>query len=449
MKINRSDRDSGLDPSASHLRLVLRIVLTALIARLIVVGFVYPGFLAPGRDHWEFGYEAGKIARSIALGHGFGNPYYGVPSGPTAELGPVLPYIMAGIFKLFGIYTKTSAIAMLSLNSLFSSLTCIPIFYMAKRSFGLREARWAAWTWAFFPYAIDFSANSMWDHALIGLLLTCIVWTAMSLQDSSSLAAWAGAGVLCGLAAVANAVILSVLPFLAGWACYQLRKKGKKWLAPAITAAVLMCAVITPWLVRNYRVFHQPILRDNLALTFVTGNVGDAVHWWNQDLDPCGNPAIMADFKARGELAFMAEESSQAKEFLETHPGIFLRRSFRRFVYMWTGYWSFSKKYLQEETFDPANIPFCLVITTIALIGFREMWRKDANRTMPYVLVVVIFPLVYYFTNPALDYRQAFDPEVITLACCAVVSWRFGSEKAPSRTAQDLILVGAEPQSKA
>lgn len=417
-----------LETADSHRRFVLGAALAALAVRLIVVAFVYQGFLAPGRDHWEFAFEAGKIARSIVLGHGFGNPYYGGETGPTAELGPVLPTIMAGIFALFGIYTKAAALAMLALNSLFSALTCIPVFYMAKKSFGVREARWATWIWVFFPYAIYFSADSMWDHVLIALLLTCIFWATLYLQDSQCVWAWAGFGLLCGLTVLANAVVLSVLPFLGGWTCYQLHKQGKRWLVPAITAGAVLCVVVTPWLVRNYRVFHQPVfLRDNFNLTFVSGNVGNARHWWNAALDPCGNPPQMAEFHNVGELAYMAEKSKQAREFIKENPGTFAWRSVRRFVYMWTGYWSFDKGYLQEERFDLANIPFCVAITGIALIGLRKMLQRDADKTMPYVIMLVVFPLVYYITNPELGYRQPIDPEIVTLASCAIVSWRTGS----------------------
>jgi len=36
-----------------------------------------------GDDHFGFGWEMGRIARSIALGEGFSNPYGG-HTGPTA-----------------------------------------------------------------------------------------------------------------------------------------------------------------------------------------------------------------------------------------------------------------------------------------------------------------------------------------------------------------------------
>ena len=83
-------------------------VLTALALRLVVVGFVYPGFLDPGRDHWEFGYEMGKIAYSIANGHGFANPYW-IETGPTAMITPIYPYLISSVFLLFGAYSKAAA----------------------------------------------------------------------------------------------------------------------------------------------------------------------------------------------------------------------------------------------------------------------------------------------------------------------------------------------------
>src|SRR5271155_4273887 len=80
-------------------------VLVALFLRLVVMSFLYPERTDPYRDHWRLGGEAGRIARSIAEGEGFSNPLFG-KTGPTAWLAPVFPYLLAGIFKIFGIYSK-------------------------------------------------------------------------------------------------------------------------------------------------------------------------------------------------------------------------------------------------------------------------------------------------------------------------------------------------------
>src|SRR5580704_12899518 len=76
-----------------------------------------------------FGYETGRIARSIALGKGFSSPL-NVDSGPTIWLTPIYPYILAGIFKLFGVYTYASYLIATTLNLLFAALTCYPIYFI-------------------------------------------------------------------------------------------------------------------------------------------------------------------------------------------------------------------------------------------------------------------------------------------------------------------------------
>jgi hypothetical protein len=99
-------------------RLLSVFVLVALAARLLIVAFTYHEQLDPRRDHWAFGWETGRIARSIALGEGFANPLF-EKTGPTAWMTPVYPYFVAGVFKTFGVYTPTSAILLLFFNSLF------------------------------------------------------------------------------------------------------------------------------------------------------------------------------------------------------------------------------------------------------------------------------------------------------------------------------------------
>src|ERR1700710_1246947 len=55
-------------------------------------------------DHFQFGWEMGRIARALVTGYGFANPFNG-HSGPTAWTPPLYPLLLAGVFKFFGIYT--------------------------------------------------------------------------------------------------------------------------------------------------------------------------------------------------------------------------------------------------------------------------------------------------------------------------------------------------------
>ena len=73
----------------------------ALAVRLAVIPFTYHEWMDPFvLEHWAFG----LIARSIASGHGFGSPF--AETGSSALLPPVYSYLLAGIFKVFGIETQ-------------------------------------------------------------------------------------------------------------------------------------------------------------------------------------------------------------------------------------------------------------------------------------------------------------------------------------------------------
>jgi len=56
-------------------------------------------------DNFGFGWEMGRIGAALATGHGFSNPF-GPATGPTAWEPPLYPYLTAGVFLIFGTYSK-------------------------------------------------------------------------------------------------------------------------------------------------------------------------------------------------------------------------------------------------------------------------------------------------------------------------------------------------------
>src|SRR6202051_968570 len=87
----------------------------------ILIGHTYK--FKSAENNFSFGWETGRIGAAIASGHGFSNPFGG-QTGPTAWESPVYPYLTAGVFHLFGIYSRASAFVLLTINSVFSALTC-------------------------------------------------------------------------------------------------------------------------------------------------------------------------------------------------------------------------------------------------------------------------------------------------------------------------------------
>ena len=415
------------------------ITLVALTLRLVVVAFEYHGQLNPRRDHWPFGYETGRIARAIATGRGFSDPVT-VGSGPTAWMTPVYPYLVAGVFKLFGIYSTASAVILLSLNSLFSALTCIPVFLMTRDSFGEKTAFWAGWSWALFPYAIYFSAEWIWETCLTTLLLSLLFLITLRLERSTVLKSWVGYGLLWGITALSDPAVLSLLPLLVGWVCYRLHKRGRRSGLQVVVAVVALAVVVTPWFVRNYRTFHHFIpFRDAFWLVMHVGNNGDTSHWAPDAAHPSANVKEEQEYNRLGELNYMAEKRREVIEFIRSHPGWYIGMMFRRFVYTWTGFWSLPvngrlhEPLDPEELFDPLNIAFCASLTALAITGLCLAFRRDLATAWPYALALLGFPAVYYLTTTDLRYRHPIDPELLALAAYACATFFSKQQEAPQK----------------
>ena len=196
------------------------------------------------------------MARSLALGHGFSSPFFPV-TGPTALVPPVYPALLASVFRLFGLYSPLSAFAILSLNSLFSALTSIPIYLAARRSLGNRLATLAVCAWIVYPFSIYFSAAMVWDFSLTALLFaTCFV-LAQVLPQQRRISVWIGFGALYGITALCNPSVLSMLPVLLALAVFRMERipPASRFKYP-LAALLTTMACLAPWSARNYAQMH-------------------------------------------------------------------------------------------------------------------------------------------------------------------------------------------------
>jgi len=391
-------------------------VWVALLVRLAVIPFVYHDWMDPFvLEHWAFG----LIARSIASGHGFASPF--APTGASALLPPVYSYLLAGIFKVFGIETKASILAALSLNSLFSALTCVPVFLLAQQAFGERVAKWAGWGWVFSPYGVYYGADWAWSTCLVTLALAWLFLMAWRLEKSARTRDWILFGLLGGFAALTEPVVLSVIPLLGLWTLYRRYRQRLAWKVPMVAAALSALAILSPWFFRNYELFHRFIpVRSGFGLELYIGNNGYSERWVNSSLHPNHNDAELSEYESIGEMAYMDHKLHQAKAYIRSHPGWFAWMTVRRVVYMWTGYWSFSRDYLKEEPLDPPNILVNTTLTVLGLVGLRRVFKRDCSLGVRFAIVLVFFPLTYYVSHPETYYFRPVDPLMVVLAAVAV-----------------------------
>jgi len=411
------------------------IVLVALIFRLALIVALGTYHFDPAREHYRFGREFGRVARSIATGQGFSSPFHG-QSGPTAILPPVYPYLLAGIFKLFGIYTDTSAFMTLTLQSLFSALTCLAVFYLGEKSFSRTVGNIAGWVFAFNPFGIYVSVEWVWETALSALLVTLTLLAALHLGGEAQLKAWLGFGLLCGFTALTNPAIVAVLPFLWAWLWYRLRGQQAHPTRLAAAAAAIFLLSVSPWVIRNYVVFHQLLpFRSNFGLELRLGNYPGGMGVRALSMHPTQNDQELEKYRRMGEVAYIAEKKREALDSIAHHLGTFAKLTVLRFLMWWTGEeWKIHGTG-RIATWGTAGQVFGLgmesFLTFLSLFLSFRSGKKDA---MPYAIFLLFYPLVYYVTFPELRFRHPLEP-LMAVLCVYALRRTFYSERADTPAA--------------
>jgi len=350
----------------------------------------------------------GRIGRAIASGQGFANPFDGI-TGPTAWEPPLYPYLIAGVFRITGVYTHASALILLTINSIFSALTCIPLFLIARKCFSEKVAVWTAWMWALLPSVMFWCTRWVWETSLAALLLTVIFWLTLCLEEAEGYTPWITFGLLWGLAALTNTSLLAFLPASGLWAWYRRARTQKKSIAGVVLASLFFAATISPWLIRNYETFGKFIfIRSNFGAELRLGNGPGATGIWMQWLHPTQDILELRRYERVGELAYVAARKREAMDFIRADYGRFAWISVKRFIYYWGG--------LPRLSQIPALAPFknsvFLASTVLAFWGLGRALRKRQHGAWLFLWLIPSYPTIYYFVFPHPRYRHPIEPEL-------------------------------------
>jgi 4-amino-4-deoxy-L-arabinose transferase-like glycosyltransferase len=384
------------------------------IALFLRVGWIVAGHtykFKSTEENFGFGWEMGRIAAAIASGRGFSDPF-GAGTGPTAWEPPLYPYLTAGVFHLFGIYSRPSAFVLLTINSIFSSLTCIPIFLIARRIFSEKVAVGSAWTWALLPYVMYWCTRWVWETSFSALLLAVIFWLALTMEDHNGLKRWIQFGLLWGIAALNSTVLIAFLPVSGLWAWHRRARRGKRSLAGVVVASLIFVACVTPWTIHNYRTFGKFIfIRDNLGAELRLGNGPGADGTWMQYLHPTQDSFAMQQYVSMGELRFIAHNRQRAMEYIRADYPRFAVLCLKRFIYFWAGPPRLSKTWWLAET---KNSLF-LASSILMFWGLGRALRQRKPGAWLLFWLILLYPAIYYVVYPGQRYRHPIEPEMTIL----------------------------------
>jgi len=376
----------------------------------IIIGHTYK--FKSADNNFGFGWEMGRIGAAIASGRGFSDPF-GAPTGPTAWEPPLYPYLIAGVFHIFGIYSRASAFVLLTLNSMFSSLTCVPIFHIARRIFSEKVAVGSAWSWVLLPYVMFWCTRWVWETSLSALLIAVIVWLALTLEERDGVKPWLGFGVLWGIAALNSTVLLAFLPASGLWAWYRRAKRGKSSWTGVLVASVIFLVCVTPWLMRNYETFGEFVfLRDNFGAELRLGNGNGADGTWMEYLHPTQDLYAMREYQAMGELPYIEMRRQEALDYIRADYGRFAVLCLKRFIYYWAGAPKAGRTWWLEQV---KNSLF-LASSVLMFWGLGRALRRGKPGAWLLFWLILSYSAIYYVVYPGQRYRHPIEPEITILA---------------------------------
>lgn len=367
--------------------------------------FVTYAFSSQGSPAFSSVPQAGEVVRvalSVARTGAYANPFYALPTGPTAHNAPGYVFLFAAVVKIFG-EGLAGAISLWALNVGFLALQLALLPVLSERlGLGILPGLLAAACGAIFqPYRV----LPEWESLLTGVLLVVLaVLTLPCVQAPRGWARSALLGLLWGLALLTNPQCVWLLlawPAVALWNLSPVQRgRALRAVAVAAAGAALTCL---PWFVRNYERFHSIIfVRDNLGLELFTSNnpcasptmLGNFLSRCHFQTHPNVSPAVAAEIVEKGEIRFNHDKMQQALAWISANPRAFVFLTARRFARFWFPYLG-GYRYAAP----------CGVLTAVSLLGLGAMLRKRPLAAWYIGSVLALYPLINYVVQFEARYR--------------------------------------------
>ena len=387
-------------------RWLLAVFALALIVRLIVVTVVTPN---PRDGRFDDSVFYDSAAQHLTDGDGYvfdptiwvthdGKPVFAGETEltPTALWPPGYPLTLAAIYAVSGDSVTVARFA----NAIFGALTAALVFLIARRMFDLAAAVAAGAALALMPAHVLFTAillsETYFGFLLAAVLAVCVYFVFG--RERPRLLVIFGLGVLMAFTGYVRGESLAFGGVIALLMLWQWRLRSLPALGALAAGALL---IITPWTIRNWVVFDEPLIGT-------TGSGRTMLQGHNPDAD--GGPSLIAVGKVEAPFAGLPrdeievrsnkEASRQAREWAWDHKLKELDLIGRR---MWQLFRSDEAgvSWLQSNKpwFSPANRDRLINLSTayfwglaaIALASAPVWWRgRDMRR-------LVVFAIIPYY----------------------------------------------------
>jgi hypothetical protein len=195
--------------------------------------------------------------------------------------------------------------------------------------------------------------------------------------------------------------------------------KSKAPVLPMLLRSTLACvlalACITPWIARNYTVFH--------AFIPMRGNLGAELHQsileehqgfpWGATIPVCEPCPVFQQYRQMGEAAYVRREGKLAKQEILTHKRRFVDYSLKRFYFFWVSLPKPAEKGILIEAVREANYFF---LSLASLMGLALALKQRIPGAALFAWAFALVPLTYYIITVQARFRHPLEPIMTILA---------------------------------
>ena len=357
--------------------------------------------------------EVDRVAFALAGHMGFANPFK-IPTGPTSHVAPAYPFILAGIYELFGKGSPAEVVRqILSCCATCLQFALLPAIARAAKM-SPRVGVLAALLGGLSPLRHWIETKATFETpytALLLVILTLLTLKTWNLDQLSSGRAWFH-GATWGIALLFAPQLLPVLfGYLAIGALWSFSNQFRSYLRFSLTLLLAAAIVLTPWTLRNYYVFHRLILvRGNFGLELSLSNNDTALPLSElniytegvQNNHPSSSLTAAQAVERLGESAYYHQRLRAAYRWIGSDPWRFLRLTTERVRYFW-----FPPLEPHLKGIISSLLTWCFTLTGIAAL----FMMLQPHRVSALVIAVVwlTYPLAYYLVQFDLRYRYPIE----------------------------------------
>lgn len=299
------------------------IILAGVILRLIWI-FAMPTY--PETDFMWYHVKGTEIAEGKGFLHGIYPYYTGIPGMPTAFRPIGYPGTLAVLYFIFGSHFIVAKLFNVVLSALIMFLT----YKLANKFFGSKIAFVTLLIFALSPLAITYNSITG-SEILFSALLMLSIYLFFNKNNPIIIGLLIGYLTLVRPIGMFFPIIFALYVFIRN----DINLKHK--IKYIVTFGLVVAVVVTPWLVRNYFAFGEPVFSTNGGYVIYVNNNPYATGSWSDPFKYPDSPLLKYKTEDRfDEMAIHKVGEELAIEWIKDNPEKFLELAFLRIA---NSYW--------------------------------------------------------------------------------------------------------------